>query len=179
MKLRSATPSLLALAAAAALVLQGSGALAFTLQGFSMGLDWRFFRVFPNFTGAANDNATPDPDFPGYTGATLAIWKGVAEWGSQPQGGGGADPHQPGGIGSGGANFDSVFQGENSVPGSPSGNTFSAAPLALLCALNARSCRASMLRFLSRRNFMIASGKANFSSWYCRQRMSNKLMASS
>ena len=130
MRLRATTPSLLALFAAGALVLQGAGVQAFTLQGFLMPLDWRFFRVHQSFTGGANDNTTPDPDFPGHTGATLAIWKGVAEWGSQPHGSGGADPHQPGGIGSGGANFDSVFQGVNPSPGAGDGNTFSASPLA-------------------------------------------------
>ncbi len=130
MRLRSTTPPLLALLAAGAFLLQGAGVQAFTLQGFFMPLDWRFFRVQQSFTGSANDNAIPDPDFPGHTGATLAIWKGVAEWGSQLHGGGGADPHQPGGIGSGGANFDSVFQGVNPNPGAGDGNTFSTGPLA-------------------------------------------------
>ena len=35
---------------------------------------------------AANNNTSEEADFPGYTGAVLAIWKGFAEWGSEPHG---------------------------------------------------------------------------------------------
>lgn len=99
----------------------GAGALAFvrppaapaySLLGGSLGTGQRDVRVFDNFTDAtANDNTTPHPSFPGYTGAELAIWKASVEWGSHLHGDGQGDPHQPGGLGSGGANFDTTWQG--------------------------------------------------------------------
>ena len=56
----------------------------FSLIGGSLGLGQRDFRVFNNFTDAsANNNTTPDPDFPSAVGATQAIWKGHIEWGSE------------------------------------------------------------------------------------------------
>jgi len=87
----------------------------------------RDFRIFNNFTDPeANDNTTPDPNFPGYTGAPLAIWKACTEWSSELHGGtGNGDPHQPGGLGSGGANFDAVFQGLATDVGGTDSNTFS------------------------------------------------------
>jgi hypothetical protein len=107
-------------------------ATAFTTAGFSLGLDQRDFRVFNNFTDAtANDNQTPDEEFPGALGAQLAIWKGVIEWGSLPHGSGGGDPHQPGGLGSGGANFDSTYQGAAADIGLPGDNVISATSLSL------------------------------------------------
>jgi matrixin/IPT/TIG domain-containing protein len=43
----------------------------------------RDVRVFDNFTDAtANDNQTPDPNFPGALGASLAIWKASTAWNS-------------------------------------------------------------------------------------------------
>ena len=54
-----------------------------SLIGGSLGVGQRDFRVFNNFTDAsANNNTTPDPDFPSATGATQAIWKGHIEWAS-------------------------------------------------------------------------------------------------
>jgi hypothetical protein len=100
-------------AAVAGLLLLPMQSAAYQTNASFLGLGQRDFRVFDNFTAAsANDNVTPDPSFPGQTGATLAIWKACVEWGSRLHGTGAGDPHQPGGLGSGGANFDPVFQGE-------------------------------------------------------------------
>jgi hypothetical protein len=87
-------------------------AQAFDLLGSNLSVGQRDFRVYNNFTDAdANNNTTPDPNFPGYTGAPLAIWKACVEWGSENHGDGTGDPSQPDGLGSGGANFDPSFQG--------------------------------------------------------------------
>src|SRR5262245_13620890 len=87
----------------------------------------RDFRIFNNFTDPeANDNTTADPNFPGYIGAPLAIWKACTEWGSELHAGtGNGDPSQPGGLGSGGANFDAIFQGLATDVGGTDSNTFS------------------------------------------------------
>ncbi|MFN0244584.1 MAG: matrixin family metalloprotease, partial [Planctomycetota bacterium] len=101
---------------------------AFTLLGGSLGTSQRDVRVFDNFTDAsANNNTTADnTNFPGFTGVELAIWKAVTEWGSQLHGGtGNGDPSQVGGLGSGGANFDAVFQGNASAVGGTNDNVHS------------------------------------------------------
>jgi hypothetical protein len=101
--------------------------VAFSVEGGALRLPFRDVRVFDNFTNAeANDNTTPDPDFPGAVGATLAIWKATVEWGSELHGDGNGDPTQPGGLGSGGANFDPSWQGAAANPGRTNDNTFSA-----------------------------------------------------
>lgn len=111
--------------AAAALILQPAPVDGYVLTGDVLELTQRDFRVFNNFTDPeANDNQVPDPDYPGATGAVLAIWKGVAEWGSRPHGTGLTDPTQPV-LGSGGANFDAMFQGLASAPGGPNRNIVS------------------------------------------------------
>lgn len=111
-----------AIAIAGALLLSGQGAEAWGTGGISLDLTQRDFRVFNNFTmPTANDNQVADPQFPGYQGATLAIWKGAVEWGSLPHGDGSGDPTQPV-IGSGGANFDPSFQGEATSIGGPDDN---------------------------------------------------------
>ncbi|MEZ6013509.1 MAG: matrixin family metalloprotease [Planctomycetota bacterium] len=116
-----------ALGAAAAL-LAPRELWAFEVFGDVLDLSQRDFRVFNNFTGAfANDNVVPDPDFPGSIGATLAIRKAVAEWGSEPHGSGTTDPLQAQ-LGSGGANFDSFWAGEATGPGGTNGNVISALP---------------------------------------------------
>ena len=98
----------------------------YSLIGGSLSHTQRDFRVFNNFTdAAANNNQTPDPMFPGYQGAVMAIWKGVTEWASEPHGDGSGDPHQPGGLGSGGANFDASFQGEATGVGGTNDNIHS------------------------------------------------------
>ena len=125
MRLRPLAPALLALGLALPLLapglpglllpLLGGGApaRAFSLSGTSLDLTRRDFRTFNNFSDlTANDNRTPDPDFPGHQGAVMAIWKASVEWSSALHGSGGGDPHQPGDLGSGGANFDVTMQGE-------------------------------------------------------------------
>lgn len=95
-----------------ATLLLSTGVHGYTFLGGSLDLTQRDVRVFNNFSGAlANDNTTPDPSFPGAVGAPLAIWKAAVEWGSEPHGDGQGDPTQPGTLGSGGANFDFVWQG--------------------------------------------------------------------
>lgn len=91
---------------------------AFSLLGHSLGLDQRDFRVNNNFGDAqANDNTTPHPDYPGATGAVMAIWKAHAEWGSTQHGTGGGDPLGGNLLGSGGANFDNTWQGTTADAG--------------------------------------------------------------
>ncbi|MCY2958894.1 MAG: matrixin family metalloprotease [Planctomycetota bacterium] len=111
MKPQHVLGSLAALAIASALVLP-SRTEAFTTIGGNLGLTQRDYRVFNNFTDpTANDNATPDANFPGYTGVAMAMWKANLDWSSRLHGNGNGDPHQPGGLGSGGANFDPSWQG--------------------------------------------------------------------
>lgn len=121
-----------ALAAAAAL-LAPRELRAFEVFGDVLDLSQRDFRVCNNFSGAfANDNTVPDPDFPGSLGATLAIRKAVAEWGSGPHGSGTTDPLQsangPDLLGSGGSNFDSFWAGDATGPGGTNDNVISALP---------------------------------------------------
>ncbi|MFT5051088.1 MAG: hypothetical protein ACI8QZ_002496 [Chlamydiales bacterium] len=86
----------------------------------------RDFRVFNNFTTpSANNNTVIHPSFPGYDGAELAIWKACIEWGSLTHGDGEGDTHQPGGLGSGGANFDASFQGNANGVGDTNSNIHS------------------------------------------------------
>ena len=83
-------------------------------------------RVYNNFTDpTANDNVTPDVNFPGAIGAPLAIWKACVEWGSVLHGNGNGDPSQLGGLGSGGANFDAAWAGEADGVGSTDANILS------------------------------------------------------
>ena len=111
MKILRTAPTLLAAAAAAWLVAP-TPLLGFSTIGTNLDLTQRDFRVLNNFADPeANDNQTPDAQFPGYQGAVMAIWKASVEWGSALHGTGDGDPSQPGGLGSGGANFDPTFQG--------------------------------------------------------------------
>jgi hypothetical protein len=126
MKNTTLLPASFALTGAGMLLLIGTGAEAFSIAGGPLPLNQRHFRIYNNFGDpGANDNQVANPNLPGYTGATLAIWKGVAEWGSSLHGVGDGDPHQPGDLGSGGANFDSSFQGEAPGVGSTNDNIFS------------------------------------------------------
>ncbi|MDF1799513.1 MAG: matrixin family metalloprotease [Planctomycetota bacterium] len=98
----------------------------YSLIGGSLSHTQRDFRVYNNFTdAAANNNQTPDDQFPGYQGAVMAIWKATVEWGSELHGDGTGDPHQSTGLGSGGANFDSSFQGEATGTGGTNNNIHS------------------------------------------------------
>lgn len=116
----------------AAAVLAGAAALlpqpapSYSLIGGTLSLDQRDVRVFDNFDDpSANDNTTPDPRFPGFTGAELAIWKAAVEWGSELHGDGQGDPQQPGGLGSGGANLDASWQGNAFSAGDANDNVHS------------------------------------------------------
>ena len=87
----------------------------FSLLSHSLGVNQRDFRVFNNFADvSANNNTTPHVNFPGATGATMAIWKGHVEWQSLPHGSGNGSGDPVGGnsLGSGGANLDFSYQGE-------------------------------------------------------------------
>ncbi|MFT7677778.1 MAG: hypothetical protein ACI8QC_001763 [Planctomycetota bacterium] len=121
--IRLAPPALALLGAVALFPAQGR---SFALLGGFLDLGQRDFRIFNNFTDpGANNNQVADPDFPGALGAELAIWKGVAEWGSRAHGTGSTDPLQSDGIGSGQSNFDAFYVGENSWIGGTNGNTIS------------------------------------------------------
>ena len=72
---------------AGALLLAPSESEGWSTIGGSLGQGQRDFRVFDNFTdNSANNNTTPDPEWPGYTGAELAIWKACGEWASELHG---------------------------------------------------------------------------------------------
>src|SRR5262249_42056614 len=80
-----------------------------------------------NFADAtANDNTTPDSQFPGRTGAELAIWKGIVEWGSALHGDGTGDALGSNPLGSGGANFDAMWAGAATGAGGANANIASA-----------------------------------------------------
>jgi hypothetical protein len=101
-------------------------ASAWNPLGGSLGLSQRDVRVFDNFTDStANDNVTPDANFPGYLGIEMSSWKSVVEWGSELHGSGSGDPHQPGTLGSGGANFDPSWQGNATGVGGTNDNIMS------------------------------------------------------
>ena len=96
----------------------GVDALSYATLGHSLPLSQRDARIFNNFDDqVANNNQTPDLNWPGYVGAELAFWKAVAEWGSGPMGTGSGDPTQNN-IGDGGANFNGVWNGNATGPGS-------------------------------------------------------------
>jgi len=118
----------LSLAAAVAVPTQLA---AFSVIGDALPLDQRDFRVFNNFTNPeANDNTVPHPNFPGHTGAVMAIWKAHCEWGSLPRGGNGLGDGVSSNpvIGDGGANFDNTFQGLAASSGGTNGNVHSVGP---------------------------------------------------
>ena len=84
--------------------------------------DYRILNTFADFR--ANDNITPDPDFPGSIGADLAIRKAVAEWGSRPHGSGITDPSQDQ-LGSGQSNFEAFYAGDALLAGGMNQNVVS------------------------------------------------------
>lgn len=117
--------ALSAAGAVAVVALSSPGRAGILFNNSFLDLTQRDFRVFPNFTDpTANTNFEPDPDFPGASGAELAIWKGVAEWNSQPHGSGLSDPTQES-IGSGESNFDSYYLGRAVGPGNVDANVIS------------------------------------------------------
>jgi hypothetical protein len=125
MKLDSISLSGLVLGGAAWL-LAPADSLAFTKIGGSLNLDQRDFRVFDNFVDSqSNNNTTPDSQFPGQTGAEMAIWKGIIEWQSGAHGTGGGDPTQAI-LGSGNANYDPAWGGRANAVGGTDDNIHSA-----------------------------------------------------
>jgi len=124
-KLLLATAPVLCLGLGATLLTPGSTEGYSTIGG-SLSQSQRDFRIFNNFTDSgANNNQTPDANFPGHQGAVMAIWKASIEWGAELHGNGNGDPHQPGDLGSGGANFDASFQGEATSVGTTNDNVHS------------------------------------------------------
>ena len=115
----------LLLGGAALLVLPARESQAFSRLGSNLSVNERDVRVLNNFSDAsANDNTTPSSQFPGQTGAALALWKGVVEWGSQAHGNGTGDTTQAA-LGSGGANFDGFWAGRTTAPGGTNNNVVS------------------------------------------------------
>jgi hypothetical protein len=125
MQMRNWIASSLALAGAAWVLLPTRGD-AYVVLGTGLGPDQRDVRIYNNFTDpTANDNVTPDANFPGALGAPMAIWKACVEWGSTLHGSGNGDPSQLGGLGSGGANFDAAWAGLADGVGSTDSNIVS------------------------------------------------------
>ncbi len=84
---------------------------AYTLLGGSLPLNYRDFRFYNNFADpTANDNKTPNANFPGSHGAEMSAWKAAMEWSSRKYADGKGDPTQAQ-IGDGGANFDFIYMG--------------------------------------------------------------------
>jgi len=97
----------------------------YTTIGGSLSVLQRDVRVYDNFTMAsANNNTTPNSNWPGYTGAEMSIWKACSEWSSELHGGTGlGDPLQT--VGSGNANFDITWQGNGVAVGTSNSNVHS------------------------------------------------------
>lgn len=105
--------------AGASFFVMSDSAVGYSTIGGNLNLGQRDFRVYDNFNGSsANNNTTNNSNWPGYTGAELAIWKGGAEWNSRPHGDGSGDSSQTD-VGSGGANFTFFWEGmANGIGGS-------------------------------------------------------------
>lgn len=132
--MRPTTSTLVALAGlGAALGLLGvlsvpTSTAAFTLIGGNLSTAQRDFRVFNNFADTqSNNNLTPHANFPGHTGAVMAIWKGHVEWASGPFAGNGLGDGSTTNVnlGDGGANFDNTFQGTHTAAGGTNSNVHS------------------------------------------------------
>jgi len=134
-----------ALGIAAALLAPTQDVLGYTTLGHNLPTSERHFRVHNSFAdNAANDNTTIHPNWPGFDGAELAIWKGAAEWGSVTFGDGTGDPLQS--VGSGGANCDLYFAGNVDGPGAVGDNVISTAGACMsgvtsYCEVNASGWR--------------------------------------
>ena len=91
----------------------------YSLLGHNLSTNNREFRVNNNFADtSANDNVVPHYNYPGQTGAIMAIWKGHSEWNSRGHGDGQGDPIGGNFIGSGQANMDFIFNGPTTSTGS-------------------------------------------------------------
>ncbi len=109
----------------AAVLLSPAETRAFEVFGDVLDMTLRDYRILNTFADfRANDNVTPDPDFPGSIGADLAIRKAVAEWGSRPHGTGTTDPTQDQ-LGSGASNFEAFYAGDALLAGGQNQNVIS------------------------------------------------------
>lgn len=135
--MKTSTSKLLALAGLGAalgvlgILARPTSTAAFSTIGGSLGTTQRDFRVWNNFADAsANNNVTPHVNFPGQTGAVMAIWKGHVEWASGPYAGNGLGDGVSSNInlGDGGANFDNTFQGTTTSAGGVNANVHSVIP---------------------------------------------------
>lgn len=127
MQIRNWILPALALSAGIGLFFSAAPVEGYATIGGTLDQGQRDFRIYNNFLDAtANDNTLDEPNFPGYDGAVVAIWKASVEWGSEPHGDGTGDPQQPTSLGSGGANFDPSFQGEATSIGGTNDNIHSA-----------------------------------------------------
>ncbi len=111
-----------ALGLASVLVWPTGNVQGFTTYGVSLSAEsQRDFRIRNQFRDPqSNDNQTPDPMFPGWQGADMALWKAAVEWGSRLHGDGSGHPGNL--LGEGGANFDFSFQGRAAGPGQTNHN---------------------------------------------------------
>ena len=131
----------------------------------TLGLDQRDLRVYDSFglpAGAAHAS------FPGQTGAPLAIWKAAVEWGSVLHGDGAGDPYQPGGLGSGGANFDPSWQGLAPGPGGPDDNVHSpvaTSPTGILAYCELPVSDGWRIRYSSGAGWSAAADPAALAGW--------------
>ena len=117
--------ALTTLSGAALLLAPARDAEGFSKLGTSLNVGERDFRIFTNFQDAtANNNTTPDPNFPGVTGLQLALWKGAVDWGTG-HGDGSGDPTQ-GFLGDGGADFEPAWMGRATGIGNTVDNVVSA-----------------------------------------------------
>jgi matrixin len=112
----------------------------YALLGFVLPVapNQRDFRVNQgSFVDAtANNNVTPQANYPGSTGAAMALWKAAAEWGAYRHGPNPSGDPSQGAIGgdSGNsvfvdnplANFDFTYQGVTTTAGGSTGNVISA-----------------------------------------------------
>src|SRR5262245_27436135 len=126
MKPQSFVLPVLFAAGTAALFLPVRPSHAFTKIGGSLDETQRDVRVYNTFLDpTANDNTTPSAQFPGWSGAELAAWKAVVEWGSRLHGDGTGDPQGGNQLGSGGANFDAFWAGSADGIGATNNNIIS------------------------------------------------------
>ncbi|MFQ5750180.1 MAG: matrixin family metalloprotease [Planctomycetota bacterium] len=120
--------AVLTLAAGSSLFLAPDTAAGFTTIGGSLNLTQRDHRLFNNFTNPeANNNTVEHVNWPGDTGAELAIRKAAAEWNGDPYGTGKGDPSQTN-VGSGGADFSFFWNGNATGVGSTNSNIHSMIP---------------------------------------------------
>jgi matrixin len=126
MNLRPLLLPALSVAGAALLLLPARPTQAFTKLGGLLGETQRDVRLFDNFLDpTANDNLASPAQFPGWTGAELAMWKAIVEWGSGLHGTGSGDPLGGNLLGSGGANFDALWSGNANAIGTTNHNVVS------------------------------------------------------